>query len=80
MTEALAILKPLYFVAALAVATLFVTLPTTSSALAQGDSWCDENYPGDTHCHDDMKRGDGTDRCALDGCHTGEEICCIDDT
>jgi hypothetical protein len=80
MTKVFAVLKPLYFIAAVGAAAFFVTLPAAPSALAQGDSWCEENYPGDTHCHDDMKRGDGPTSCALWGCHTGEAICCIDDT
>jgi hypothetical protein len=78
MSKYLMILKPLYFVAALALASFFVTLPAAPSALAQGDSWCEQNYPEDPHCHDDLRRSEA-DACDQWGCYTAVEICCIPD-
>lgn len=52
-----------------------ITATPTSLVASQGSSYCQENFPGDPQCHDDMNR----DSCTLAGCHSAIHHCCIID-
>jgi hypothetical protein len=74
-------IKPLFLAVAFAGATLLATTSNAPSIGAQGSTYCEQNYPGDPYCHDDMDRTKDPKKsgCDAQGCHSKKAICCMPD-
>jgi len=75
MSRTISALSSVFFLATALAAGGFAlsSAPTAVLASEGGSSYCENNYPGNDYCNEDMKRNS----CQWWGCNTEITICCI---